>query len=56
MTPERFKHIVKELDFDKLDDRETEFIQSCERRMKMMGDLSEPMESWLEDIFAKNQW
>ncbi len=55
MDQNRFKWIVKGLDFDKLTDWEEKFVQNCEKFMKSKGDISTRMEEILEDIFQKKQ-
>lgn len=53
MTPERLKIIIQNLDFNELSDKEVEFLESCEERMKRRGEITEPMEKWVEDIWSK---
>ena len=50
MTRERFKWIVQCIDFDRLTEWETKFLESCERRMNSQGDLSDRQEEILENI------
>ncbi len=55
MTPERFAWIIKGLDFDKLSDWESRFIEDMEKWMEYRGDLSEKQEEILERIFQERQ-
>lgn len=55
MDAGRFKWIVGALDFDRLTDWETKFLESCDRRMKKAGDLTPDMENKLEEIFMERQ-
>jgi hypothetical protein len=47
---ERFKWIVRCIDFDRLNEFEQKSIEICERQMKSKGDLSPRMEEILEEI------
>ena len=53
MDRRRFEWIISGLDWEKLDDREIKFIESCEDRMKRKGSLTKPMEDWLEIIYGR---
>lgn len=55
MDMARFNWIVKALDFDKLTDWESKFLENCERRMQRTGDLTPDMERKLEEIFEERQ-
>lgn len=46
-------HIIEGLDWDKLTEWEEEFVQNCETRLGMVGDITPRQEEVLEDIFRK---
>ncbi len=55
MDQKRFDWIIKAIDFDKLTDWESDFIDSIERQFKRKGDLSPEQERIMEEIFERRQ-
>ena len=55
MSLERLGWIVSGLNWNKLSDKELEFVESCEERMNKVGELTEPMERWLEAIYKNKE-
>jgi hypothetical protein len=53
MDKQRMMHIIEGLDWDKLNEWEEEFVQSCELRLGMMGDITPRQEEVLEKIFRR---
>jgi hypothetical protein len=52
---DRIQHIIKFMDFDKLTDWETKFMESIESQHKAGRTLSERQLETLEKIFAESQ-
>jgi len=50
MTKDRFDWVVRNIDFERLSDWETRFLESCEISIKNKGDLTPRMEEILENI------
>jgi hypothetical protein len=53
MDKERLSWIISGLDFNSLNEKEERFVESAEKYFKAHGDLTEPQEEWLEDIFKE---
>ena len=53
MTKDRLRWIISGLDFNLLNDWEERFVEACEKRMKIKGDLTEPMEEILERLYKE---
>jgi hypothetical protein len=56
MTSDRLKWIISGLDFNDLTDWEERFVEACERRMDIKGDLTESMEEILERLYREKGW
>ena len=52
---DRIQHVLKFMDFDKLTDWETKFMESIESHYKAKHSLSERQIETLEKIFAEAQ-
>ncbi len=50
MTKERFDWIVRNIDFERLSDWETTFLESCDRCVNRGRELSEKQEEILEEM------
>lgn len=53
MDKARLDLIIHGLDWDKLNEWEEEFVQSCENRMGVVGDITPRQEEVLENIYRK---
>ena len=53
MTKDRLSWIIGGFDWEQLTDWEERFVESCERYFEKKGDLTDPMENKLEEIFRE---
>ncbi len=53
MDKQRLQWIIEGLDWDKLNEWEEEFVQACENRMGVMGDVTPKQEEVLENLYRK---
>lgn len=55
MDKKRFDWIIKAIDFEKLTDWETKFVEDLEHKIKSGRELNERQEEILERILAEKQ-
>ena len=53
MTEDRLKWIISGLDYDRLTPWEERFVEACEKGHKKYGNITDPMEEKLEQIFRE---
>jgi hypothetical protein len=53
MTEDRLKWIIDGLDFERLNSWEERFVEACEKGFKKYGNITEPMETKLEEIYRE---
>jgi hypothetical protein len=55
MDKERLLWIIRGIDFEKLNDWEERFLEACEKRMEIKGDLTDPMEEIVERLYKEKR-